>query len=227
MTLTRLKVFGLLLFIVVCNYSVAQESGFNYGTRLAIGEATLSDVKLNDVSSKLFIGGGIGTEYRFNSVFSVLGDFLITKKGGKGKGVSTSSSSGIFGGSTVKYTYEEEVDILDVEIPIMLRLGYGTNDFSIGVFAGPGMNFNLVGVSSRVYDNDSFNESNGYTAKELEKKEITEFGLTYGAGISVTASNGNIFHLDIRKNNGISDIGKLSGAGIRTSYLAVSIAYTL
>ena len=217
----------ILVITVFTNPVIAQEIGFNYGTRLAIGEATLSDAKLNDISSKLFVGGGIGSEYRFNNVFSVLGDFLITKKGGKGNGFTEGSSSGIFGGNNVKYTYEEEVDIIDVEIPIMLRLGYGTDDFSVGVFAGPGMNFNLVGVSSRTYDNDNFNEENGYTAKELDKKEITEFGLTYGAGISVTAANGNIFHLDIRKNNGLSDVGKINGAGVRTSYFTVSIAYTL
>jgi opacity protein-like surface antigen len=212
---------------IVLNQSYAQEMGFNYGTRLAIGEATLLEANLDDVSSKLFVGFGVGSEYRFNKVVSLMGDFLITKKGGVGQGFTTSSSSGILGGQSVNYSYIEEVDILDLEIPIMLRLGYGTNDFTVGAFAGPGINFNLVGVSSRTYDNDNFNEDNGYSGQELAKKEITEYGLTYGAGISITAPKGNIFYLDIRKNIGLSDVGEINGKAIRTEYFAVSIAYTL
>ena len=215
---------------VFAQQAAGQESGFVYGTRLAIGEAKLEESSLTDLKGKLFIGGGVGSEYRFNRLLSLMADFMITSKGGVGEGFTEESTTtgGVFGGSqTVRYDFEERVVLLDVEIPIMLRLGYASNDFSVGVFAGPGINFNLLGVSSRTYENENYNQDNGYTSREIADRQITNYSATVGAGIGVSNSNGEQFYLDIRRSTGLNSVGEVYDGETIPGYFAISIAYTL
>ncbi len=221
------KIIGVVLLITSLNVN-AQQKGFNYGTRLAIGEATLTDVNLTDVESKLFIGGGVGASYGFNKYLGIMSDFTITSKGGSGKGFTEEQSTGgIFSGNPVKYVFDERVDLIDIEIPMMLRLGVGNDNFNVGVFAWPGLNFNVLGVSSRTYVNENYNEENGYQNQELEGRSIAKSSINYGLGVAIKANNGNMLYLDLRKSNGISDFGKVNDKQARAGYFAVSIAYTL
>jgi hypothetical protein len=215
---------GLQCLVVAAN---AQESGFNYGTRFAIGEASIKSEGFDNLDGKLFIGGGIGTEYRFSPLLSLMTDFLLTSKGGRGTGKIVEQNVGFIGNNTTTYEYDERVDLLSVEIPVMLKIGVGSEDFHAGIFAGPGINFNLVGVSSRNFEDDNYNEDNGYVNKEFKDRETTEYSFTYGIGASVVANNGNMFSLDVRRSDGFTDFGTLNGKAMRSEYIAVSIAYTL
>lgn len=201
----------------------AQESGFHYGGRFGIGESSMTINGKSGMSSKLSFSGGVATCYQFNSIVGITADFLFTSKGAKAKGSVTQND--LFGNPR-SYAYSEQFNLFYAELPVAAKLSIPLrDDFFIKGFAGPSMNFKLLGMETREYDDESFNANNGYYGRELKNLETIEYSIVYGAGIDVVSKDNRIFFLDFRLSNALGHAGTINYQSVRNNYFMISAGY--
>jgi len=213
-------------FILYClitflpNNVSGQQKGFYYGYRFGIGESKLDFKGVSTGSTKLMFTGGLTTNYQFGKVLGVGADFMFTSKGGRMRGANIITE----GETTTMNYYNDKYSLFYFEIPITAKLSIPLNkSFSIHALAGPSINFKLLGLETREYDNTTFNHLHGYENQEIKTLETIENSFVYGIGAEVSARNNKIFFLDFRKNNSRNPIGYINNHQVKSSYFLISV----
>jgi hypothetical protein len=215
------RLLSVLSFAFFAACAFAQDvQGFHIGGRFGLGESSLSGTGLN-VRPKLAISGGIATNYQFTNIVGLNADFLLTSTGARASGSTRTST--LFGAEK-SYTYQEKYDLVNIEVPLSLQAGYWFGDFMLKAFAGPAMNFNLMALHTRAYDDPAY-QSNDYQGQRLDNMNNVSYYMMYGIGAGALSKNGQVFFLDLRFNNGISPVGTINNAGAYTNYYTVGAGY--
>jgi len=106
-----------------------------------------------------------------------------------------------------------------LEVPLFLKIAFGTSTTRPYLMAGPTLGFNL---------SSKFELSASGISAEIDAKEVTQstdFGLIFGAGVSFAAGNNSIF-VEGRYALGLSDIvqaGTLEFMGERVPFDDVNV----
>ncbi len=197
----------------------SQNLGLKVGTRLSLGQSDFSE---NTVSStgRLCMGAGATANYQFTKWFGLATDVMLMKKGAMVKGQYQSNDV-----LNTKYNYSENYKFYQAELPLMAKLRIGSEHFGFKFFAGPCIAFNLISNSTRTYENENYNNNNGYVNRTLENVNVIEKSVVYGFGIETKSKRDEVFFLDFKNNNGISPIGKINGENIFTRYSVLSIGW--
>ncbi len=207
---------------MICTFGAyAQDGGFYYGTRLALGESNLESKGIDNSQSKLFWQLGAASAFQLTNNIGITADFLLTGKGAKGNG--SVENGGITGPS--EYTYDEDISLINGEVPLALKLSYPVGGLYLKAYAGPSINFNFVGTHSRTYDNEGYNNNNGFNNSKIKTLETMSTSFVYGAGVDVKAGNNRLFFLDVRLSQSMADIGTINGEGIQSSFVALTAGY--
>jgi hypothetical protein len=215
----KILVFALLLGLTASSF--AQDKGFYYGTRVSLGESDMTGGELNNTTGKLFWQVGGASAYQFHENIGITADFLLSGKGTKNTD-EVKTSGGIFGNNT--YPYAEKISLLTGDVPIALKLSLRIQKMYLKVYGGPSINFQFAGFHTREYDDENYNDKNGFNNSELEL-ETMNLGWMYGAGVDVDAGDGRLFFLDFRLGNSPNDITTINGKGVRNSYMGLSAGY--
>ncbi len=95
--------------------------------------------------------------------------------------------------------FELEFKLAYIEIPVMLKYAFGTSEIKPYVIAGPTIGYLLSGTMKMSGD--------GYSEEEdiEDETKSLDFGLCFGAGVSVPMSNNSIF-LEARYALGLTNI---------------------
>jgi hypothetical protein len=219
-TMKKILMFAFLLSLAAS--SLAQDKGFYYGTRVSLGESDLKGGQLDNTTGKLFWQVGGATAYQFHKNIGVTADFLLSGKGTKNTDEVT-TSGGIFGTNT--YSYDEKISLLTGDVPIALKLSLKVEKMYFKIYGGPSVNFQFVGFHTKEYDDENYNDRNGFDNTELEDLETMNLGWVYGAGVDVEAGDGRLFFLDFRLGNSPRAIATINGKGVRNTYLGLSAGY--
>lgn len=208
-------------FFLFAKNANAQETGFHYGARFGLGESKLISEGIDQSNGKLLLSGGFTSTYQLTDFLGIGADLLVTSKGDKTQGTYT--SSGITSNS---YAYTENFSMIYTEVPVTGKLSIPiTKNLYLKGFAGPSMNFNLLSSSTRQYDNQNYNEENGYVNKPLNGTEVIEYSIIYGAGFDVIDNNQKMYFLDLRISKPISALGEINGESASNKYMNVSAGY--
>ncbi len=195
-----------------------QAQSMKLGSRFTIGQSEFKGKDFDGKRPGLLLGIGGSADYSFNKWFGLMGDVMFMSKAVKQKG---SVPGGIFGDPD-RYTYTEKYQFFQAEIPLMAKLRIGNEKFALRAFAGPVFGFNLMSVHSRIYDDESYNNSNGYSNRNMNDMNIFENGLVYGIGIEITGKQNELYFGDIRSGNSLSPLGKFENRNIYLSYFNLS-----
>ena len=205
--------------ISICNVH-AQEGEFKYGTRIGLGESQLKFSGISGVSNKLALSIGIASGYQFNDIIGVSADFLFTSKGGKREGIHTTTGTL---GMKQEYVYDDKYRLFYAELPLALTLRVPLKEnFYLRGFAGPSINFKILGTESRAYENENFDEKNGYFNRDLEDLETIDYAYFYGLGVEIIASDDRSYFLDFRLNEPISTAGQINNIEVENKYFLIS-----
>lgn len=196
----------------------AQSSGFGIGTVLGVGQATMHAPGLGTINPKIQFTAGATTCYKFNSFFGLGLDIVGTSKGGSYNG---SENAGF---PSQQYTFKETYTMVDLEVPLMAKFFIGNDNLSFNAMAGPSMNFNIIATSTRVYDDANRNSNYGYTAKNLNGINPTNFGYTYGVGL-MARSGSNYYFVNLRRNGPLGPFGQLNGQNATHSGFNLTFGY--
>lgn len=204
--------------------------GFHYGAKAGIGESTFKSDGLSEVTGRLLVMGGFSASYNFNSYFGLSAEFLATSKASNNRDKTFVQNPGgpIIGpGSGTDYYYTDRFRTIDIEIPLLPRFTLGKNGFYFQAFAGPSINFNVLGLTSRTYENENYNANNGYPEQPMTNLNTSSFSAVYGMGLLVLAPNDQLFTVDIRMNQGLTPFGRFNGMDAKHNYFAISVGYAL
>lgn len=216
----RLLWFISVLFSV---YAQAQPmNGFHAGARFAIGESTITGSGLN-VRPKLAVAAGVASNYQFNRYLSLNADFLLALTGAQFSG--STKLQGFFG-TEQHYNYMEQYDLVNVEVPVSGQVGYWFGNFLVKAMAGPAVNFNLLALQSRAYEDTDYNNNYGYINSRLDNMNNVSFQMMYGVGAGALARNGQLYTLDLRINTGLSPIGVINNSNVYAYYYALGAGFT-
>lgn len=199
---------------------LAQEvEGFHVGGRFGLGESSVAGTDLN-MQPKMTISGGIVSNYQFNNYIGLNADFLLASTGARASG--SERAAGLL--SDNYYAYQERYDLLNVEVPVSAQASYWFGDFMVKAFAGPAMNFNLLAVQSRAYEDPNY-KSNDFMNRRLGNINNVSYYMMFGVGLGAISKNERLFFLDLRINNGISPIGKINNMNAYSYYYSVGAGY--
>ncbi|MCT4560913.1 MAG: PorT family protein [Crocinitomicaceae bacterium] len=212
------------LLLFASNSQSQITDGFHYGIRLGIGESYLFVNNTNGLDSRLLLSGGLSANYQFNRFLGLSTDFLVTGKGGKRYG-STRVNTTL---GARDYAYTDSYRLNYVEIPLMLKLSLPLGgEFALHAYTGPSLNFFFSGWQNRVYDNNDYNESNGFYNREVNTMNAADGSWVLGAGIDINTDNGDTYILDFRSSIGASPAGRLYSNYATNTYYMISVAYLL
>ena len=155
------------------------------GASLSLGTSQLNGDGIQNPQNKLSWSLGGQAQYNLGKYFAVNSGVLLQNKGGKATG---SESSGII---PKKYNYEETYNLYDAQVPIHLQVHLPLGNLKLLAFIGPDLNFNILGSENRVYEDDNYNEQNGYKNSAMSNLQVFNLGLTYGVGLSAATSAGD------------------------------------
>lgn len=219
------NISALVLFtalLLIPGFIKAQSTGFHYGARFGLGESKVNLENTSATNGKLALSLGAATTYRFNDYLGLNADFLFTSKGGTMNGAVTESVLGV----QRTYTYEDRFNLFYAELPVtgQLRLPL-SDDFALKAFVGPSVNFKLLALQSRQYDDDDYDRNNGYSDREMDRVETMEYTLVYGAGIEVQGQDSRTFFIDFRRNDALDGIGFINNQRALSKYFLISAGY--
>jgi len=216
----RDAVLIVIILISSINMLQAQDGEFKYGTRIGLGESQLNFTNISGESNKLALSIGITSAYQFNKILGVSADFLFTSKGGKRDGIETTSNSL---GFNQEYEFEDKYRLFYAELPLALTLRVPLKDnFYLRGFAGPSINFKLFATESRLYEDESFNEKNGYSNRSIEALETVDYSYFYGIGVEIIGSDERSYLLDFRLSEPLGSAGEIGNVQVENSYFLIS-----
>lgn len=219
---TTILAFTLSFVFLTTLKTEAQEKGFHYGARFGIGESNLNIEGITTEKGKLALSGGAATSYQFGEIFGITADFLFTSKGATAEG--TTQEETLFGTQTYKYT--DKYNLFYAELPITGKLSIPIgDDFFLKAYSGPSMNFNLLALESRIYDNTDYHQDNGYFDREMKDLETIEYALIYGVGVDIISKDDRIFFLDVRSSGALTPVGNINGRSAKSNYFLISAGY--
>lgn len=199
----------------------SQIEGLHVGGRFGLGESSMTGGGIQNANRKLAISGGIAANYQFTKMIGLNADFLLTSVGAKANGYTTDGS--VFGEQ--RYMYKERFDLVNVEVPVTGQLMFWMGDLFFKAYSGPGMNFNLMAVQTRDYENENYNNSNGFINKPLDDSRNIYYSMVYGLGIGAMSKSDQIYFLDLRINKGLSPIGTMNNQKAYVNYYCITGGY--
>jgi hypothetical protein len=179
-----------LLFVLfaLALFSISTQAQMQLGVKAGLNLANLSGDDISDTDARTGFAGGLFFMYQFNDMFAIQPEAYYSMKGATDKG------------SFEGYSYEAELKLDYLEIPLLLKFLIPIKDSNVRptVFAGPSFGFNMS-AKSKV-------EAGGQTfEQDLEYVASTDFGLVFGGGIGFPVGNGEL-GFDIRYILGLSTI---------------------
>lgn len=198
----------------------AQTGGkFGYGTKFGIGQSNLR-VGGYDPESNLMFTVGMATSYKFTDHLGVSLDVMGTSKGAKIRG----TEPGGIGYPEHKYT--DKYNFVDIEIPVMVKAYLGGEKLSFNFMFGGAINFNLLALESRTFDDGDWNNQYGTDPKQMPGIKTTNKALTFGLGATAKSGENNFYFIELRSTLGLnSSLGTIKGANAYHNALHINLGY--
>lgn len=205
-------IFSTLLFVGISSSALAQ---FSIGARVAgnlskVVQSGFDDEEEMDFDNRFGMAFGLVTEIGISNMFAIQAEVLYSQLGA---GTSGTETFDLFG-EVYTYKWDDKIRFNYLQIPLLAKLKFGTDNLGINAFVGPHIGFGLGKV---VYDYD-YTFSIGGVVDEADKGtdkedwddlELNKFdyGVTGGLGISFPVGTGTL-GIDARYQLGLGNLVK-------------------
>lgn len=203
----------------------AQTGEFQVGGRYAMGVSNIDSDGLEDPSGRLSFNGGFTGLYHVSEQFKLGVDILGSWKGANDEGREYIGED-VFGEPAYR-DYKAKYKFIDLEVPIMASLHLLEGNFNISLSAGVATNFNLISLDSRAYENDNYNEDNGYENSKMNGIDPAHFSHILSCGFHVGEPGSQRFFFEVRNVGPLSSLGKVNNDAANHRRLELGIGYYL
>lgn len=181
------------LVLFAYSYSFAQ---FSVGPRMGINLATITSDPDNrdDIVQNLGFQFGAVGNIEFNELLSLQPELLFSQKGIKFKN----------GSDYIKLTTNY------LEIPVLIKVSFGSDDFKGFFNAGPYFGYWLSGKSIICFDGKTEKDIYEFDDEGNNQDNRLDLGLSFGGGMAFKIGSGNLI-FDLRYGLGLADMNKIEG----------------
>jgi hypothetical protein len=208
-TFNYLKTVMLLMAIMPsvaqAQFALGAKVGMNSSTQANLGQLTY------DNEFKVGTQAGLQVEYRFHSIFALQLEGNYISKGCK-TGIDENS-----GGNDIIRNFDY------INIPVLFKARFDdelglSEKRRIFLYAGPY-------YSSLLSATDHLDSKNVSEATKIEDvAESSDYGLSFGGGLSFVLNTGNEIFLDLRYDMGLTDIISTDNS-LRNKTIGLSVGY--
>ena len=89
-------------------------------------------------------------------------------------------------------------------------------------FGGPSINFKVLGTEERLFEDDNFNDRNGYSNRSLEDLETVDYSYFYSLGVKIIGNDDRSYLLDFRLNQALGAAVEINNTEVENSYFLIS-----
>ncbi len=208
-----------ILILIVLGFALptqAQDKGFHFGTKIAVGRSTVStEFYQSNPDAKLNFQAGGSSLFMFSSFFGLRTDVLFNYTHFEGQGTYT---YGDILNPNRTGTFEDNIQLFNLQVPISFHAQLGKGNFHPYVDLGLAPNVQMFGVQNREYDNTDYNDENGIMNEKLEGSNIFSSSTVLGVGLSASNDEGKAYFLELQWMKGISPMGKLEQGDRSNNY---------
>lgn len=184
------KILNSFLVILAMAFTTSLMAQLSIGPRVAVNFANVAfEEDEEDTQNLLGFAFGAAAEIGINDMFAVQPEVLFSQHG-------FSFEEDLSGSS-----FDFDVVLNYVQIPVLGKLKFGSDAVGINVLAGPHVGFGIGDVTFKAEDEE---ESASWEDTGFQK---FDFGITGGVGVSFAAGPGKL-GLDLRYQLGLSNINE-------------------
>ncbi len=192
------------LLLISVEIIQAQPKGFYYYSRIGLGVSNFNNSAINNQTGKLAINAGIAGNYQFNNYFGIVAEADFVSKGSKIRGVETNTFP------SANQAYEDIYKLFYAEIPVLIKISYPiTEAFYVKGYGGISTNFNLLGTTSRNYDD--VNEADQLD-RQINGINLLENAIVYGFGFEIKDKDDHLYSFDFRTSDAINSLGNIKNS---------------
>ena len=114
---------------------------------------------------------------------------------------------------------EQEIKLVYLEVPVMLKYAFGANNIKPYIMAGPTIGYNLSAKRKFIWVDESGDE-------EIDNIKEIDFGICFGAGVYLPMDN-NSFFVQASYSYGLTNILEEPENEINTKGLQIFAGFTL
>ncbi len=184
----------LLSLVVLIRPLSAQEEGLRTATRLGLGSSMFTSGNFSETPDPRLLAqlGGV-LVYGFNRYLGIRGDLQLSYTSANGRGVR--HESGVLSGD---FAYTEKYMHFGLGLPLTLRIGAPTPRLRPYLDFGPMVQANLFATEERIYDDQSYNDQEGYSARKMDGLTPLTYYMVYGIGLELKTESGKAYFLEFR-----------------------------
>lgn len=152
----------------------------------------------SNAQANLGYSGGATVEYKFNSVFSLLGNVFYERKGAKAHTIFTDNLGNIISEGNLLYNFDY------LTLPVLARLTVGQDKFKAFFNVGP-----YLGILIR--HRTKFSDATVHipNTESTQAYSRLDFGITSGIGLALPINEKLNFTVESRYNFGIKNINNM------------------
>ena len=217
--MNRLYLF-LICAVVSCS-AYAQEPGYYFGPRLALGQAQFTGQ--TGFYNGLAVQFGLASSRQFTEGFALqftpfVGLYNGARQNGEGDGAYPNGVRKIL-------HYRDKYNIFSVEFPLLVKFSGGFRRAHFSVFGGPSLGYIMGGTRSKQYDDPVYNADHGYSGHAMEDLKRGMYSGAVGAAAELKATRG-LLVIDFRIHHNFSPLGRLEGNYFTAHMMTVGPAWT-
>lgn len=216
------RFYFLILWLGISVSSAAQEPGYYFGPRLALGQSQFTGQSgfYNGLALQL----GLASSRQFNQGFALqftpfVGMYNGARANGEGDGAYPNGVRKIL-------TYRDKYNIYSVEFPLMVKFSGGFRKAQFSIFGGPSLGYIMAGTRSKQYDDAAYNAEHGYSGHSMDELKRGMYSGDIGVAAELAATRG-IVAIDFRIHHNFTPLGTLDGTFFSAHMMTVGLAWMI
>lgn len=179
---------------------------FHIGSRIGLGETSmLTDFYPEDPKGQIDFQAGGSALVMLNQNLGLSADLLFNYHTAKANGVDT--VKGVVNDSY--YSYANQFKFFNLQVPLQLRFTGGSNKLHPYATGGVAINFSLISLESKTYDNSSYNDDHGYSDMQFQDMNPISFQYVGAIGLLIDTEMEKSYFIELKYQGPFTDAGTL------------------
>jgi len=214
------RLYLLIICLGIAAFSYAQQPGYYFGPRLAMGQAQFTG--LPGFYNGFAMQVGLSSSRQFTEAFALqftpfIGLYNGARQNGEGDGAYPNGMRKIL-------LYRDNYNIYSVEFPLMVKFSGGFRRAKFSIFGGPSLGYLMAGSRSKQYQDPNYNADHGYSGHSMEDLKRGMYSGDVGVAAELEASRG-LVAIDFRIHHNFTPLGTLEGTYFSAHMMTIGLAF--
>jgi hypothetical protein len=200
----RICFFFILFFLTTP--VIAQSPGFRFGPRIAMGSARFTGIEgMTDgfAAQVQFVASKQLTPWFGIQLCPMIAMYEAQRRMEMTDGTTATGKRRVF-------FYRDKYQVYTVEFPLLAKFSKGFGNTFVNVFTGPSFSCPMGGLHTKIFEDEYYNSTLGYSGHELTHLRENVYSGVFGIGVEYCAGR-STFGLDFRITHAFTNFGSIEG----------------